>query len=143
MNNRMVIPQGSYVMGTVTNSVRPGKVKGKGEFYLRFDSLTLPNGVTRDFHAALSNIDGGAPGTVDRAESGVKSDGGVGEDMKTIGKTAGVGAGIGGLASIGRAPLAGVRNRRRSRCGSRTRRGFVHARPGRSAHKGHERRNDS
>lgn len=105
VNGRLVIPQGSYVMGTITASVRPGKVKGKGEFFLRFDSLTLPNGVTRDFHAALSNIDGGAAGTLDRAESGVKSDGNVGGDMKTIGIGTATGAGIGGLATVGRTPM--------------------------------------
>src|SRR5580692_743983 len=57
---RIVIPPGSYVIGTVTNVVRPGKVKGRGEFYLRFDALTLPNGVTRDFRARVSQLDGRA-----------------------------------------------------------------------------------
>ena len=105
VNGRLVIPQGSYVMGTITASVRPGKIKGKGEFFLRFDSLTFPNGVTRDFHATLSNMDGAAAGTLDRAESGVKSDGNVGGDMKTIGIGAATGAGIGGLATMGRTPM--------------------------------------
>src|SRR5579862_2023767 len=44
-NGRIVIPPGSYVAGTVTEVKRPGRVKGRGELYLRFDSLTLPNGV--------------------------------------------------------------------------------------------------
>src|SRR5678815_147546 len=43
VENHIVIPAGSYVMGTITSTKRPGKVKGKGEFYLRFDSLMLPN----------------------------------------------------------------------------------------------------
>src|SRR5215470_8807259 len=30
------------VTGTVTEAKRPGKVKGKGEIFLRFDSLTYP-----------------------------------------------------------------------------------------------------
>jgi type IV secretion system protein VirB10 len=60
VNSRIVIPAGSYVMGTITNTKRPGKVKGKGEFFLRFDSLMLPNGVTRDFRGTLSNLDGRA-----------------------------------------------------------------------------------
>src|SRR5436305_13663284 len=42
INGRVVIPTGSYVMGTITNVQRPGRLKGRGEFYLRFDSLTLP-----------------------------------------------------------------------------------------------------
>ena len=54
---RIVIPPGSYVMGTITNVVRPGKVKGRGEFYQRFDSLTLANGVTHDFRARVSQFD--------------------------------------------------------------------------------------
>jgi len=47
---RIVVPVGSYVAGTVTQLKKPGRVKGRGELYVRFDSLTLPNGVTRDFH---------------------------------------------------------------------------------------------
>ncbi|MCZ2156237.1 MAG: hypothetical protein LC114_20435, partial [Bryobacterales bacterium] len=48
-NGKIVIPPGSYVLGTITSSKRPGRAKGKGEMHLRFDSITLPNGVTRDF----------------------------------------------------------------------------------------------
>src|SRR5271170_5519249 len=56
-NGRVVIPPGSYVAGTVTSVKRPGRVKGRGELYVRFDSLTLPNGVTRDFRARMGSID--------------------------------------------------------------------------------------
>lgn len=108
INSRIVIPAGSYVMGTITASMRPGKVKGKGEFFLRFDSLTLPNGVTRDFHATISNLDGRAAESLDKAEGGIISEGNKSGDLKTIGGMAGAGAGIGGLASIGRAPGMGV-----------------------------------
>src|SRR4029079_10982183 len=52
-NGRIVIPPGSYVAGTVTEVKRPGRVKGRGELFLRFDSLTLPNGITRDFRARI------------------------------------------------------------------------------------------
>jgi len=34
---------------TVTQVKKPGRVKGRGELYVRFDTLTLPNGVCRDF----------------------------------------------------------------------------------------------
>ena len=53
-NGKIVIPPGSYVAGTVTDTKRPGRVKGRGELYVRFDSLTLPNGVTRDFRASFT-----------------------------------------------------------------------------------------
>jgi hypothetical protein len=97
-NGRVVIPPGSYVAGTVTEVKRPGRVHGRGELYVRFDSLTLPNGVTRDFRARIGSLDGTAPDTLDKAEGKVKSDGNKGGDLKTIGEAAGAGAGIGGLA---------------------------------------------
>src|SRR5579884_3676558 len=51
INGHLVIPAGSSVLGSVTESTRPGRVKGKSALNLRFDSLTLPNGVTRDFRS--------------------------------------------------------------------------------------------
>src|SRR5580693_4857098 len=97
-NGRIVIPPGSYVAGTVTEVKRPGRVHGRGELYVRFDSLTLPNGVTRDFRARMGSLDGTAPDTLDKSEGKVKSDGNKAGDLKTIGEAAGAGAGIGGLA---------------------------------------------
>jgi len=108
VNSRIVIPSGSYVMGTITNTKRPGKVKGKGEFFLRFDSLMLPNGVTRDFRATVSNLDGRASENLDKAEGVISSEGNKGGDVRAIGETAAMGASIGGLAGIGRAPGMGV-----------------------------------
>ena len=55
---KIVIPPGSYVEGTVTEVKRPGRVKGRGSLYVRFDSLTLPNGVTREFRARVGSLDG-------------------------------------------------------------------------------------
>lgn len=108
INSRIVIPAGSYVMGTIMNSKRPGKVKGKGEFFLRFDSLMLPNGVTRDFRGTLSNLDGRASEELDKEEGVVRSEGNKSGDARVIGESAAWGASIGGLAGIGRAPGMGV-----------------------------------
>ena len=35
VNGRIVIPPGSYVAGTVTQVKKPGRVKGRGEIYVR------------------------------------------------------------------------------------------------------------
>ena len=108
IENRIVIPAGSYVMGTITNTKRPGKVKGKGEFFLRFDSMMLPNGVTRDFRATVSSLDGRASENLDKKEGVISSEGNKSGDVRTVGETAAMGASIGGLAGIGRAPGMGV-----------------------------------
>jgi type IV secretion system protein VirB10 len=98
VNGRIAIPAGSYVMGTVTDAKRPGRVKGRGELYVRFDSLTLPNGVTRDFRARISSLDGRANEELDKSEGKLKSQGNKGGDARTIGEVAGAGASVGAIA---------------------------------------------
>ncbi len=97
-NGKIVIPPGSYVAGTVTSVKRPGRVKGRGELYVRFDSLTLPNGVTRDFRARMGSLDGRASEEFDKSEGKIKSEGNKSGDAKTVAEGAGAGATIGGLA---------------------------------------------
>src|SRR5271169_1307279 len=98
VDGRIVIPPGSYVAGTITQLQRPGKVKGRGEFHLRFDSLTLPNGTTRDFRARVSGLDGRASEELDRKEGTIKSEGNKSGDARTIGETTTAGASVGALA---------------------------------------------
>jgi type IV secretion system protein VirB10 len=97
-NGRVVIPPGSYVAGTVTDVKRPGRVKGRGEVFVRFDSLTLPNGVTRDFRARIGSLDGRTNEELDRAEGRVKSEGNKSGDARTIGESTAAGASVGVIA---------------------------------------------
>ena len=94
-NGKIVIPVPSYVSGTVTHVTKPGRATGKGELYVRFDSLTLPNGVTRDFRARLSGVDGQNSGQLDRSEGKVTSDGNKGGDVRTVAEGAGIGSSVG------------------------------------------------
>jgi hypothetical protein len=109
VDGRIVIPPGSYVMGTITDIRRPGKVKGRGEFHLRFDSLTLPNGTTRDFRAHVTGLDGRASEELDHKEGTIRSEGNKAGDVRTVGETAAAGASIGALAgSVSGAPGMGA-----------------------------------
>src|SRR3954453_17341836 len=75
VNGRIVVPVGSYVAGTVTQLKKPGRSKGRAELYVRFNSLTLPNGVTRDFHGRIGSMDGNTRNELDRSEGKVISEG--------------------------------------------------------------------
>ena len=97
-NGRIVVPVGSYVAGTVTQLKRPGRVKGRGELYVRFDTLTLPNGVTRDFHGRIGSMDGSAKDELDRSEGKVRSEGNKAGDARTVGEAGAAGATIGTIA---------------------------------------------
>jgi type IV secretion system protein VirB10 len=98
LDGRVVIPPGSYVAGTITQVKRPGRMKGRGELYLRFDSLTLPNGVTRDFRARVGALDGRATEDLDKTEGKIRSEGNKGGDAQKVGEAAAAGASVGAIA---------------------------------------------
>jgi hypothetical protein len=56
--DHILLPAHSFAKGLVTDVVRPGKVKGKAQLSLRFDSLTLPDGTTRPIQATVYSIAG-------------------------------------------------------------------------------------
>lgn len=109
VERRVVIPPGSYVEGTLTEVKRPGRVKGRGEIYLRFDSLTLPNGVTRDFRARIGGLDGDKNEELDKSEGKVKGSGNKGGDLRTVAETTAAGASVGSIAgAVSRRPGLGI-----------------------------------
>lgn len=97
-DGRVIIPPGSYVAGTVTEVKRPVRLKNRGELYVRFDSLTLPNGVTRNFRARLGGIDGSGDEKFDKNEGKVVADSNKAGDAATVGEVAGAGATVGLIA---------------------------------------------
>ncbi len=100
-NNRVVIPVGSYIRGSLLESKRPGRVKGKGEFRLRLESLIFPNGYTVDLLAAPHSADTGGRETTD-SEGKITGPGGKGRDAGTVAETTVTGAGIGAIAGGGK-----------------------------------------
>jgi hypothetical protein len=96
VNGRLVIPRGSYVTGTITEAQRAGRVKGKSALDLRFDSITLQNGVVRDFHSRAGSVD--SRGNLDRDEGRIRGESNKGGDARTVAGTTAAGAGIGSIA---------------------------------------------
>ena len=108
VDGRIVIPPGSYVTGTVTQVKRPGRVKGKGELYVRFDTLMLPNGVQRDFRARLSEVDGDLDARLKGQEGKIEGDATKGRDVGTVAGPGASGATIGGIAGGGKGAAIGA-----------------------------------
>lgn len=115
-NNRIVIPVGCFLSGSLIESKRPGRVKGRGEFRLRLEKMIFPNGYTVDLLAVPRSADSGGAETTD-SEGKITGPGGKGKDAGTVvgttvtgagigaiadgAKGAGIGAGVGALAGLG------------------------------------------
>jgi len=105
VNDRIVIPAGSYVQGEITEAKRPPKGKGGGEIRIRLTTLILPNGYTVKFGAVPTNAETGGGEYADK-EGQINTDRDRGADAGTVIKTGGAGAGIGAIA--GGAKGAGI-----------------------------------
>ena len=100
IDGRVAIPAGSYVSGEVTESKRPGRVKGRGELMIKLNTLILTNGYLVSLNAVPRSAGTGGGETVDN-EGKVIGDSDKAGDVGTVAKTTAAGAGIGGLATRG------------------------------------------
>ncbi len=121
VDGRVVIPAGSYVSGEITESKRPGRVKGRGELMMKLTEMILPNGYMVNLNAMPNgagtgggekvNNEGKVVGDTDKTsdvgtvirstEAGTGIGAGVGAASGNIGKGVGIGAGIGAVAGLG------------------------------------------
>jgi len=123
INGKVVIPAGSYVSGEVTESKRPGRVKGRGELMIKLTTMILPNAYMVNLNAVPGQAGTGGGETVnsegkvvgdsdkkgdlgtviDTTEVGTGVGAGVGAAAGHVGEGAGIGAGVGlatGLAAV-------------------------------------------
>jgi len=92
------------VRGRITEVKRPGRVTGKGELTLNFQSLVLPSGVTLPIYTSLR----GAGGAGERkGEATIEGDSSKGSDAKTVGTTGVEGAVIGAIGGGGKGAAVG------------------------------------
>jgi type IV secretion system protein VirB10 len=101
LQQRLIIPKGSTVRGTVTEVVRPGRVKGKGRIAVRIEDILLPNGVRRELNASFRGIHGPGTEKIDRKSETVEAGSSNGNDTGQIVGTTGEGAIIGAIAGGG------------------------------------------
>jgi hypothetical protein len=105
VEGRVVIPAGSYVSGEITESKRPGRVKGRAELMIKLTTMILPNAYMVNLAAVPGNAGTGGGETVNN-EGKIRGDTDKASDIGTIATTTGAGAGIGAIA--GGAKGAGI-----------------------------------
>lgn len=116
VNDRVVIPAGTYVQGKVTRVQRGGHVKGRAELLVHFTSMIYPSGYTVLLGGSVENTPGAEKTTMKDSEGTIRQDSDVGKKVGAAaqgagtgavigavtngGKGAGIGAGIGGVAGL-------------------------------------------
>jgi len=95
IDNKVVIPEGAYVRGKISAVKRPGRVKGKAELTLSFQTLVMPSGATIPIYTSLRGTGGAGER---KGEATVQGDSSKGDDAKTVGTIGATGAGIGGIS---------------------------------------------
>ena len=97
---QILVPVGTYVQGTVAESKRSGRVKGRAEIALRLDTFTFASGkAVKIATPHIDSVDSGGSGQkVEGNEGAVKQSGTKMQDTERIAILAGSGASIGGIA---------------------------------------------
>jgi hypothetical protein len=101
INNKVVVPVGSYLRGEVSDAKRPGHIKGKGELHLRLNTMIFPSGYTVDMNAEPHSTDSGSKTKTD-SEGKITGPGGKGADAEKVATATVAGAGIGAIAGGGK-----------------------------------------
>jgi hypothetical protein len=99
IDGHVVIPAGSYVSGEVTESKRPGRVKGRGELMVKLTTMILPNAYMVNLNAAPGGPAGTGGGESMDKEGKITGDSDKTSDAATVAKTTAAGAGIGAIAA--------------------------------------------
>jgi hypothetical protein len=100
INNRIVIPVGTYVKGTVTEIDRAGHVHRRSTMGLRFDSMILPSGFTKVFAGTLAGFAGNGKEGFKRTEARIEGAGDKGKDAERVVISSAEGAGLGAIVGI-------------------------------------------
>ena len=126
LNQRILVPAGTYVQGRIARTQRAGRVKGRAEVLIHFTTLIYPSGYTVLLPGAIENVPGAEKTSIKDSEGTIQQDRQTGEKIEKAAERgaeggaagavigglgsgsstgAGVGAGIGGLAGIATALL--------------------------------------
>ncbi len=122
LNERVVIPAGTYIQGKIERAQRGGHVKGRAELLIHFTSMIYPNGYTVMLGGSVENTPGAEKTSMKDSEGTIRQDSDAGRKAKEAaggattgavigaitdgGKGAGIGAGIGGAAGLAVAMLS-------------------------------------
>ncbi|MBI4481995.1 MAG: hypothetical protein HY652_03795 [Acidobacteria bacterium] len=98
INDEILIPVKTLIEGEVTHVRRPGRIKGKAELGVNFDTLLFPTGARRPASLVLVQLGQAQAERFEQQSETIGGAGSKGQDVTVIGSTAAGGATIGSIA---------------------------------------------
>lgn len=117
VDGQVVIPPGAYVKGVIDRVKRPGRVHGRAQVGMHFNSIIFPDGKVVALPGTVNSLPGSDGPHVTGKEGTVVQTGSKAQDVGTVAKGAGIGAeggAVGGAVSgdwaqgLGYGALAGA-----------------------------------
>ncbi len=106
IGDKIVIPKGSVVTGSISRIIRPGRFKGKAVLNVLFQSIEIPGRGQVPIAASLARMDADGEAGI-RSEGTVVGEGSEGNDIGRVVMPGIVGAGVGTLAGGGKGAAIG------------------------------------
>ena len=109
MNDRIVVPAGTYIQGKITHTERAGRSQKRAELLIHFTSMIYPSGYTVMLPASVENTPGNDSNGVKDKEGTIQADKDTGKRLEDAAKGAAVGGTVGGIGGAAAGGLNGAR----------------------------------
>ena len=109
VNDRMLVPAGTYIQGRIMHTERAGRMKKRAEILIHFTSMIYPSGYTVMLPASVENTPGAEDKGVKDKEGTIRQDKDTGKRVEDAAKGAAVGGTVGSLGGLAAGGLNGAR----------------------------------
>jgi hypothetical protein len=109
MNDRILIPAGTYIQGKISHVEKPGRSKKHAELLIHFTSMIYPTGYTVMLPGSVENTPGADSNHVKDTEGTIQADKDTGKRVEDAAKGAAVGGTVGTIAGAAAGGYNGAR----------------------------------
>jgi type IV secretion system protein VirB10 len=109
MNDRIVVPAGTYIQGKIVHTEHPGRGKARAEILIHFTSMIYPTGYTVMLPASVENTPGADSNGVKDKEGTIQADKDTGKRVEDAAKGGAVGGTVGSIGGLAAGGLNGAR----------------------------------
>ncbi len=109
MNDRVLVPAGTYIQGKISHVEHPGRMKGRASILMHFTSMIYPSGYTVMLPGSVENTPGAEDKSVKDKEGTIQADKDTGKRVEDAAKGGAVGGTVGSIGGLAAGGVNGAR----------------------------------